>query len=298
MKLEEMSALVAVVDEGSFMAAAKALGVPRATLHRRVDALAARLGVPLLARAAHGVEPTAAGLALVDGGRQLLREAERLMSDAARVANLSSRPLRIALPYGVPDAMIVGGLALVRARIPEACFITTFFPGPPDQAPRGMDAVVHLGHGEPRSSWLSYHLADIPERLAASSRYLEAHGTPGSLGELDQHRLLTLYLPGEDPESLPLLDGGSLPVAPFLATSDPRTNAAAAMAGEGIALVPPPVTLGEAGRGLVAVLPQIVGRSRALCLSVPARLEHLSPLKELFLLLKPFVRRTVRPEDG
>ncbi|WP_293262739.1 LysR family transcriptional regulator [Nannocystis sp.] len=68
-------AFIAVVETGSFLSAATSLNVARATLRRRVDALEARAGVPLLERSARGVVVTEAGALLATRGRHVLQEA-------------------------------------------------------------------------------------------------------------------------------------------------------------------------------------------------------------------------------
>ena len=73
MDLEELRSFLAVVETGSFLAAATNLGVARATLRRRVDALEARAGVPLLERTARGVTVTEAGSVLMARGRQVVK---------------------------------------------------------------------------------------------------------------------------------------------------------------------------------------------------------------------------------
>jgi DNA-binding transcriptional LysR family regulator len=50
MQLEEIEAMAAVADAGSFKAAASQLGISRTTLRRRVRSLEARTGVPLFDR--------------------------------------------------------------------------------------------------------------------------------------------------------------------------------------------------------------------------------------------------------
>ena len=64
--LEDLRAFVAVADTGSFLAAANALKVPRATVRRRVQALEVRAGVALLDANPRGVVLTDAGRAAIE----------------------------------------------------------------------------------------------------------------------------------------------------------------------------------------------------------------------------------------
>jgi DNA-binding transcriptional LysR family regulator len=74
MDLEELRAFLDVVETGSFLAAAKSLGVSRTTLRRRVEALEARAGVPLLKSTPQGILLTEAGEVLAQRGRIMMQE--------------------------------------------------------------------------------------------------------------------------------------------------------------------------------------------------------------------------------
>ena len=63
MELDETLAFVAVLDAGSFTAAAKRLDVPKSTLSRRVSRLEERLGARLLQRTTRRISPTETGRA-------------------------------------------------------------------------------------------------------------------------------------------------------------------------------------------------------------------------------------------
>ena len=94
MDLEEFRAFIAVVETGSFLAAATNLNLARATLRRRVDALEARAGVPLLERSARGVVVTEAGSLLASRGRHVLQEASALI---ASVREIGREPVGVLL---------------------------------------------------------------------------------------------------------------------------------------------------------------------------------------------------------
>ncbi|MFT5353337.1 MAG: DNA-binding transcriptional LysR family regulator, partial [Polyangiales bacterium] len=64
---------LAVVDEGSFSAAARALSVTQPTISNAVTRLEERLGAPLFRRSTRSVELTAFGLAMLSTMRDLVR---------------------------------------------------------------------------------------------------------------------------------------------------------------------------------------------------------------------------------
>jgi DNA-binding transcriptional LysR family regulator len=80
-RLEAMSILLRVVDKGSFSAASRDLGVPLATVSRKVNELESHLGTRLLIRTTRKVALTDAGSLYVTSARTILEaidEAERL----------------------------------------------------------------------------------------------------------------------------------------------------------------------------------------------------------------------------
>lgn len=77
-----IEAFVVTVQHGSFQAAAQKLGVSRATLRHRVEALEKYIGLPLLVRTVRGVE-------LTDAGERFLARARALLADAIALARFS-----------------------------------------------------------------------------------------------------------------------------------------------------------------------------------------------------------------
>jgi DNA-binding transcriptional LysR family regulator len=82
-RLEAMAILMQVVDKGSFSAASRALGMPLATVSRKVSELENHLGTRLLIRTTRKVALTDAGTTYVASSRRILEEideAERVVA--------------------------------------------------------------------------------------------------------------------------------------------------------------------------------------------------------------------------
>jgi DNA-binding transcriptional LysR family regulator len=73
-RLEAMTILLKVVDKGSFSAASRDLGVPLATISRKVNELERHLGTRLLIRTTRNVELTDTGTTYVASARRILDE--------------------------------------------------------------------------------------------------------------------------------------------------------------------------------------------------------------------------------
>lgn len=81
--LKSLRLLVAVCDQANIRHAAEQEHIEPSAISKRIAQLEAELGTPLLVRGRRGVEPTAAGLALVEHARNMLFTAERIRTDIA-----------------------------------------------------------------------------------------------------------------------------------------------------------------------------------------------------------------------
>lgn len=81
--LKSLRLLVAVCDHSNIKLAAEQEHIEPSAISKRIAQLEASLGTKLLVRNRRGVEPTAAGLALLEHARNMLFTAERIQSDVA-----------------------------------------------------------------------------------------------------------------------------------------------------------------------------------------------------------------------
>ena len=96
MESHRLRHFVAVVDHGGFTAAARAVYVSQPALSLAVKELEAELGVDLFVRSGRKVRLTAAGTALLEPARQVLRDLETGYPDRPGRAGGHRRPLRPA----------------------------------------------------------------------------------------------------------------------------------------------------------------------------------------------------------
>jgi DNA-binding transcriptional LysR family regulator len=82
-RLEAMKILLRVVDRGSFSAAGREIGMPLATVSRKVSDLEAHLGTKLLARTTRKVVLTETGAAYVASARRILEMLDETERSAA-----------------------------------------------------------------------------------------------------------------------------------------------------------------------------------------------------------------------
>lgn len=293
MDLEELRAFLDVVETGSFLAAAESLGVSRTTLRRRVEALEARAGVPLLKSTRQGIILTEAGEVLARRGRVMMQETSALLSSIREVGQEPSGVLRLVLPVGLPPHLLTPLFGLLRTTHPLLRVHARFSDDPLGEPLDGVDMAVHFGEDTPRGPWLSHVVMRVREGLIASKEYLQRRGAPRSLQELQGHELFSWEAPGDDARTWPTLRGATFTVEPTLITADIHLIRSCCIAGLGIGLVPS-VELADPGSPadlLVPVLPEEVGRERPVRISVPEALSEIPKIK----LVLTHIRRFLEP---
>lgn len=287
MDLEEFRAFVAVAETGSFLAAAVHLNVARATLRRRVEALEARAGVPLLERSARGVTLTEAGAVLAARGRAVLQEASALVASVREIGREPVGVLRVLVPVGLPPHALVPLFAAVRAKYPKLMLQLHEAEAPGDAALADFDLVVHFGAATLPGAWLSYEVLRLREWLIASAEYLERRGTPTRVEELAGHELLSWCAPGEDGRLWPTRAGEAVEVDPVLVCADVHFIRQCVLAGLGIGYVPDARMLDPEGAA-VPVLAEVVGRDRWLHMAVPTALAGSPKLRAMVKQIQAF----------
>jgi len=189
-RLESMTILVAVVDAGSLSAAARQLGMPLASVSRKVAELEAHLNTRLLHRTTRQLSLTEVGASYVAACRRILEE----IGEAERSATGE-----YAAPKGelvVTAPMVFGRLHLLPV---VAEFLAQFH-----QIGVNLvltDRVAHLMEeqidvalriGElPDSSFMATRVGSVRRVICGSPAYLAARGVPASVEELAHHDCIT-----------------------------------------------------------------------------------------------------------
>src|SRR3954468_23325885 len=98
MNLNRLAYFAAVIDAGSFTAAAARLGITKAVVSQQVARLEEELGTTLLVRTTRRVEPTDAGRAFHIRCVVILRQSEDAFVDIGRAAESPTGTLRLTAP--------------------------------------------------------------------------------------------------------------------------------------------------------------------------------------------------------
>lgn len=288
MDLDQLRALAAVLEHGSFLAASRALSVSRPTLRARLDALEEELGVSLLVRSHQGVTATEGGERFAERARALLRDAEALVASATEDQEELLGEVRMIAPAGGFPPMLGALLAsTVQRTHPEISLHMVSSGDPVSDAGPEVDVALHFGELAQGIPFRTCALARFPVHLLASRLYLDLHGRPERVEDLQDHRLLVLLPPCGDGDRWPLRSGGTLQVASSVRCTDVLMMRTLAAMGQGIALLPD----AEVARGAVpgedfeVVLPDLIGREGVVRVLVAER-AHPARTRAIMKLLR------------
>lgn len=185
----EMEVFVRVVEEGSFSAAARRLGLTPSAVAKLIGRLEDRLGVRLLARSTRSLRPT-------PEGDLFYEQASRILADIAEAeagVSGSSAPrgrLRISasIPFGTH--CVVPLLPEFRARFPAVALDVSLTDEVVDILAERTDVAIR--HGPLRDSSLQARKLGASRRvLIAAPSYLERRGAPQTPADLAGHDCLT-----------------------------------------------------------------------------------------------------------
>lgn len=113
LNLDQVQTLVAIADLGTLAAAARALHLAPPTVSLHISELESRLGATLLHRGRRQASLTPAGEALVQGGRQLLADADQVAEQVRRRAQGLQGVVRLSTTAGVSSELLPRVLALL-----------------------------------------------------------------------------------------------------------------------------------------------------------------------------------------
>ncbi len=193
---DQLQVMLAVVDEGSFSAAARRLNRAQSAITYAVQRLEEQLGVVLFDRAAYRPGLTEAGRTLLPRARLIAEEMQALRNHAEGIAAGVEPELRLVVDAMFPMSALVDALRLFSARFPSApprIFVDTL--GAATQLLLNETCAIGLllGFNSDFEALQRHKLMDIRiVPVAAPAHPLGAIGRPVAREELRQHVQLVL----------------------------------------------------------------------------------------------------------
>jgi DNA-binding transcriptional LysR family regulator len=236
-RLEAMSMLVKVTEQGSLSAAGRALHVPLATLSRRISDLETHLGTRLLIRTTRKLTLTEAGVAYVAAARRILEQVEEAARTAAGEFHVPKGELVITAPVMFGRLHVLPVVADFLAEFPEIRIRLLLNDRNVDLIDDHVDMAVRIGR-LPDSSMVATQIGTMRTVCCASPALLAAHGTPRSPADLVRLPCVTVDTPlpspawrFRKPRTGTAID---VPVQPRLSVNAPEAAAQAAIRGVGV----------------------------------------------------------------
>lgn len=189
-RLESMSVLVAVVDAGSLSAAARRLGMPLATVSRKVAELESHLNTRLLLRTTRQLSLTEAGSSYVAACRRILEEVEEAERAATGEYAAPKGELVITAPIVFGRLHVVPVVAQFLAHYPEIDINLVLTDRVVHLIDEHVDVAVRIGD-LPDSTFMAKKVGTVRRVICASPTYLAAHGVPQTPLDLAAHECIS-----------------------------------------------------------------------------------------------------------
>jgi DNA-binding transcriptional LysR family regulator len=186
-RIEDIEALLAVVEARSVSAAALRLGVAKSVVSERVAALEAALGATLLHRSRRGVTPTDRGMDFYRRAREILGELDAAAEAVTeREGAALSGLVRIAGPMSFGIRWLGPALFPLLREHPALSVALDLDDHCVDLLAAGYDLAIRVGRLTD-SSMVARRLGRCGMVICASPDYVRRHGRPATLEALAEH---------------------------------------------------------------------------------------------------------------
>ena len=189
-RFDDLQTFVAVVETGSFTAAADRLDVAKSAVSRRVAALEERLGAQLLRRTTRRLSLTESGAGFYERSMRILADLDEAESAVAQAHGELRGVLRVALPLSFGLRHMHEPICTFNERHPSVVFDLDLNDRRVDLIEEGMDLAVRIGRLQD-SSLIARKLFVSRTVIVAGPGYLEQSGTPATPQDLRDHTCMS-----------------------------------------------------------------------------------------------------------
>ncbi len=238
---EGMEVFVAVVESGSFTAAAERSGHSTSYISKEITKLEERLGVRLLQRTTRRLSLTPEGESYFEQSKLLVEAASDAFDSVSGNQSEPQGILRVTCPVGLAQTKLQPWLAEFSLTYPKVHLELDLNDKKVDIIEQGFDVGIRASDRLEDSTLISRKLSQWHGVTIASPAYLKQFGMPSSFEELAQHRVMT-YSNAKSPNKWQYTDqnGGEREVVVKAQMSSNSGGMSLAMckAGLGIARIP------------------------------------------------------------
>lgn len=238
-RLTSMEVFVKVVETGSFVAAAEALGISRPMASKHVIGLEDQLGVRLLNRTTRKIAMTEAGQHFFARCQEIFSQIDEAVQEAGQHQAEPQGKLRINAPVSFSRVHLTRAIAGFQRAHPRISIELILNDRLVDIVEDGFDLAIRIGRLRD-SSLIARRLAPCRLVVCAAPTYLAEHGEPRTAEDLKDHNCL-VYTQFSESDGWRLRRGEettSVPVTGSFCSNAGAAVVEAAVAGLGIVLEP------------------------------------------------------------
>jgi DNA-binding transcriptional LysR family regulator len=259
-RLQTMAVFARVAELESFTAAARSMGLPKASVSTAVSTLEQRLDARLLQRTTRRVSLTHDGRVFYERCRDLLADAEEVETLFQKTGESLKGRIRVDMPSRMARYRVIPHLGRFLAEHPALELEVGSTDRAVDLVREGYDCVVRVGSGGD-SGLIARRIGEMKLLNVASPAYLKARGVPRRLADLSRHDAVHWAGSfGQKPFGFEYEENGEwkeIPMRGSVTVNSAESYVAAAVAGLGLIQTPELSLEHELGAGqLVEVLPR------------------------------------------
>lgn len=189
--LNDIRLFAEVVRRGAVTRGAAALGMPAATVSRRLAAVEREIGVRLIERSARHFELTDTGKAYHAAASRLMEDLESVTAEVSGLVGRPAGPLHIAAPPDFATFFMADAVASFCSAYPDVELSMDLSPRRVDLIDEGFDVAVRMGELKD-SRLVSRRLATLQRGLYASRKFAATNELPPNPQSLPRCCLVTL----------------------------------------------------------------------------------------------------------
>lgn len=187
--LSRISVFIEVVKQGSFVGAARQLGITSSAVSKQIQNLEYELQAKLLNRTTRSVNVTEEGAIFFDRASRAMEDLQEAEEYIHEHKSCPRGTLKVSIPFSVGVKYLGAPIAEFAKKYPEVNLDLSFDDRYVDIAQEGFDLVLRIGALQD-SSYIARKLATCPIYVCASPQYLAENGVPEHPDDLQNHNVL------------------------------------------------------------------------------------------------------------
>ncbi|WP_295814107.1 LysR family transcriptional regulator [uncultured Nitratireductor sp.] len=190
MDWDKLRVFHAAAEAGSFTHAAETLHLSQSAISRQVSALELEVGVPLFHRHARGLVLTEQGEMLYRTAHEVLMQLESVRVRLTEAKDRPSGLLKVSTTVGLGTGWLTERLPEFIELYPDIELQLILDNEELDLTMRQADCAIRMRQPQ-QPDLIQRKLFTVHFHLFASPSYVNKHGKPASIADLDKHRIVT-----------------------------------------------------------------------------------------------------------